>query len=262
MESAELSKFLEGVGNAIHSINTIAVALALLPKDGEVEVPQELNISWKPSNIQNSKIMSRRFAEKSAYVYAAENLFVYIDNISKNPFWIYEDINFGSDTKKAERVNNFLSEIPGINKSQAILCELLCHWRNRIVHFATSKARLSSNNRQYLESKKEQIYDKYHHFNVEMALDNFKNGKITLKDTSTLITISIVCARKVDEYFHKGHERITNINDIREILLDNSNFSNIYKQQQSQKRERQSKKWIELNFPYLSDEIKNNLFIK
>lgn len=54
MESLELKNTLSEIGAIVHSINTIAVSLSLMPNEG-VSVPESLNISWKPSNIELSK---------------------------------------------------------------------------------------------------------------------------------------------------------------------------------------------------------------
>ncbi len=203
MESIELKKFLKDVGDSVHSMNTIAVALSILPK-GSIKVPKGLEISWDPKSLENSKIMSRNYAERSSYVYAAESLFEYLENISKNPLWIYDGHDFKGEEKKAIKVYKFLKATPGITETMAILVELLCHWRNRIVHLNISNAGLSSNKKDSLKKERDNIYSNFHHFDIYEALDNFENKKITLKDTSTLITIAIKSVRLVDEYFLTG----------------------------------------------------------
>ena len=82
METIEFKKLIEDIGNTVHSMNSIAVALSVMPNT-EFKVPENLDVSWKPKNIEQSKKRARNFAGKSAYVYVAENLFEYLDNISK-----------------------------------------------------------------------------------------------------------------------------------------------------------------------------------
>ena len=257
METIELKKFLKDVGNSVHSMNTIAVALSLLP-DNDIVIPKGLEISWKPKNIEHSILMSRNFAERSAYVYASESLFEYLENISTHSFWSYPELNFKGDEKKAIKVYNFLINIPGITKSMAIMGELLCHWRNRIVHLNISNANISSNKKDFLLDCKTNIYNDFHHFDVSEALNNFNTKKITLKDVSTLITIMIQNVRLIDKHFFNG---IAN-NDLNELIKrfkKKDDFSLIFKQSASEKRERKIKRWIEVNYPYLSKKMKLDL---
>ena len=258
MESLELKKFMTDVGNSVHSMNTIAVALALLPNDNVV-TPDSLNISWNPKNIEYSKILARNYAERSSYVYAAESLFEYLKTISKNALWNYPEQNFQGDEKKGIKVYKFLKVIPGVSETMAILCELLSHWRNRIVHFNTSNASISSSKRRHLIKERDNIYDNFHHFDIIEALTHYDKRKITLKDSSTLITFSIKSARLVDEYFLNGISEIE-IGDIEKELLKDKSFQKIITQNESKKKTRQITKWININFPYLED-IKSSKLI-
>ena len=258
MESLELKDFLREVGNSVHSMNTIAVALSLLPVDSN-KIPDGLDISWDPKDIEYSKIMSRNYAERSSYVYAAENLFEYIENISKNPFWNYPNMNFEGEDKKAIKVYKFLKATPGITETMAILVELLCHWRNRIVHLNISNAGLSSNKKDHLKDERNNIFSNFHHFDILEALDNFNAKKITLKDVSTLITISIKSVRQIDEYFLAGIAN-KNVNSLKQYFEKDKNFQRIITQTQSEKKVRQLKHWININYPYLSAEKYEDIF--
>ena len=259
MESIELKKILKEIGESVHSMNTIAVALSYLPDKGKVKVPEGLDISWEPKNIKDSKFKSRNYAERSSYVYSAESLFEYLESISKNPFWAYPDINFIGEEKKALKVFNFLNSIPDIDKEMAILCELLCHWRNRIVHMNISNASISSKKRDYLMEKKDAIYNKYHHFDIKQALDNFDNKRITLKDASTLITLVIKCAKAIDKYFFQGISVDVSTNELIDTFKNDKSFDIIYKQAYSTKRNRQLSRWLEVNYPYLPDGKKETI---
>ncbi|ETN96872.1 hypothetical protein [Zhouia amylolytica] len=261
MESIELKKLLKEIGESVHSMNTIAVALSYLPDKGKIKVPEGLDISWEPKNIKDSKFKSRNYAERSSYVYSAESLFEYLEGISKNPFWTYPDINFIGEEKKALKVFNFLNSIPDIDKEMAILCELLCHWRNRIVHMNISNASISSKKRDYLTEKRDAIYNKYNHFDIEQALDNFDNKRITLKDASTLITIVIKCARAIDKHFFQGISVDVSPNELIDAFKTDKSFHIIYKQADSTKRNRQLSRWLEVNYPYLTD-VKKETILK
>ena len=258
METIEFKKLIEDIGNTVHSMNSIAVALSVMPNT-EFKVPENLDVSWKPKNIEQSKKRARNFAGKSAYVYVAENLFEYLDNISKNPLWKYPNINFKGEEKKAIKVYNFLSNIPGLSIEYTILAELICHWRNKIVHASTSNATLSSNKRDILITKKDEIYDSLHHFDTSIAISNYNSKKITLKDVSTLTTIVIKCCRAVDEYYFDGLSKISDFAEYEKIFAANVEFKEIYTQPKSEKRNRQIEKWLQLNYPYLEEDRKQKL---
>lgn len=260
MESLELKKFLKDIGNSVHSMNTIAVALSLLP-NRNVTIPEGLEISWNPKDLEYSKIMSRNYSERSSYVYAAESLFEYLDNISKNAFWNYPEHNFKGEDKKAIKVYKFLNSTPGITETMAVLCELLSHWRNRIVHLSVSNAELSSNKKEVLKNEKDEIYSNFHHFDILIALENFDNKKITLKDVSTLLTIAIKSARLIDRYYFSGiSER--DIDTLHKDFLKNVHLKKIINQNESKKKERQIEKWVSVNYPYLTEEKSKEILEK
>ncbi|CAM3879315.1 MULTISPECIES: hypothetical protein [Pseudoalteromonas] len=254
-ETKYLKVFLDDIGHSVHCMNTIAVSLSKLTQ--ETAPPKELNISWKPGNVNSSSINARRFAIKSSIVYSVESLFEYLSKISKDYFWPGTKKNFNEspkqNTSKADRVTDFLTGIPFIEKEWIILTELLCHWRNKVVHANSSNACISKSSKEYLEERSQQIFDDFHHFDVNIALDNFGNNKFTLKDVTTLITMLIKCARAVDAYFISTAKSLS-VSSIHEALLDNYSFQSIVKQQEGGKRYRQSIKWVELNYGFLGRE--------
>ncbi|HEX5328770.1 hypothetical protein [Sulfuricurvum sp.] len=257
-QTTYLNNFLNEVGHSVHCMNTIAVALSHLEED--TKVPDKLNISWESNNIEKSSINSRRFAIKSSIVYSIESFYEYLTKVSKDPSWLkskkaFTDTN-GKQLSKAERTVRLLKDIPTLQQEWIILVELLCHWRNRVVHAGSSNASISKASQQYLRSKEKQIYDNYHHFSVSIALENFNHNKFTLKDVTTLITIVIKCARKIDEEFILAikSKPYTEIID----SIDNKDFDVIKKQNESAKKIRQLEKWLSINYNYLSkDTIKN-----
>lgn len=256
-QTTYLNNFLNEVGHSVHCMNTIAVALSHLDKN--TKVPEQLNISWESNNIEQSSKNSRRFAIKSSIVFCIESFYEYLAKVSKDPFWLKSNKSF-NDSKglnnktlsKAERTVRLLKDISTVEKEWIILVELLCHWRNRVVHTSTSNAKISKSSRQYLLSKEDQIYNNYHHFSVSIALENFSQNKFTLKDATTLITIVIKCARKIDEEFFLAMtlKPYTDIIDI----IDSKEFDVIKKQNKSAKKNRQLEKWLSINYNFLSQE--------
>lgn len=261
MNTTSLNKFLDRIGKAVYCMNTITVSLSIMPED-DVRIPEGLDISWKSTNIEHGKTLSKNFVRRSCYVYVAESVFEYLDSISKNPFWVYEQITFmpkSENDSKATRVYTFLKSIPGITPEMAILSELLCHWRNKVIHGESSKAVLSSKKIDILRDKKDWIYDNLHHFDVDVAINNYNTQKVTLKDVSTLATIAIKCCRLVDEYYFQGINTTAVSDDFFKKLNECPSFRQVNNQTKSEKKDRQIRRWLLLNYPYLDEAKKMDL---
>lgn len=258
-ESKYLKSLLEEVGHSVHNLNTIAVSLSNLPESPSV--PSGMNIKWAPKSITSSSHNARRFAVRSAIVFSVEVLFEYLSQISNDKMWklLNNDRNFKVELKskdsKARRFSVFCEGIPGLEDEWRVLVELLCHWRNRIVHASTSKASLSAKDRQFLKSRADYFYSGFHHFDVEKTVKDFEADKVTLKEATTLITLLIKCARKIDEYYLGEMEHI-DIEIFKSELENNDDFVKIKSLSASTKRNRQLKKFINLELGHLSDETR------
>jgi len=264
METIEIKRFIREIGESVHSMNTIAVGLSKLNVDN-CDIPKGLEISWKPVDIETSKIKSRNYAERAAIIYSVESFFVYLETISQNPFWNHPEINFKKEHNKtkADKVYEFLDQIPKVSDEVKILAVLACHWRNKIVHSSSSNVKLDNGKIGRIRQLRDFVYENYHHFDINIALENYDNKKITLKDSSTLITILIIAARKIDEFFFDKFSYEKSVTTIKESLNDNENLSEIRKQQDSIKKTRQIKTFIGMSFPFLDqkqiDRIANEI---
>lgn len=254
-----LKYFLDDVGHSVHCMNTMAVALAELNSD--TKVASGLNISWSTADYKKSSINSRSFAVRSTIVYVVESLYEYLNKICKDVYWLDEK-SFNSpsfsDKSKAEKTKLFLSELPGIKLEWVIFAELLCHWRNRVVHANSSSAFISRADSSYLLLKKEEIYESYHHFDVEIALENYNIGKTTLKDVTTLTTFVINCVRAVDDYYI-ARLNASDLSLFTSRLSENNQFRLILSQAKSEKKSRQIRKFIEVNYPQFSLDLINSI---
>lgn len=257
-----LNNFLNDVGNSVHSMNSISVALSSLTES--TSVPKGLNISWNVGSVQATKEMSRNFAIRSTIVYVSESLTEYLKAISKSPLWNDANKIFSqmAGDGKALKKYNFLVGINNIEEEWPILVELMEHWRNRVVHSYTSNAKLSSKKRQKLRSLKSKIKSELHSFDIDEALNNFEKNKNTLKDVSTLSSVAIKCARAVEDYYLSILPDEKNIDLYIELLKKDENFNRISLQQKSEKKIRQIKKWLEINYDYLEERIKDSILEK
>ncbi len=256
-ESKYLKFVLNEIGYSVHNLNTIAVALSNLPANSAPN--SALNIKWKPKNLEQTCIAARRFAVRSSLVFAVEALFEYMSNISNDDLWKKLDFKLDFKTKlsandsKARRFSEFCKFIPEIEKEWYLLVELVCHWRNRIVHASTSSAGLSSSDKRFLESKSSFLYDNFYHFDVKKTLEDYDADKVTLKEATTLITFLIKCCRKIDEYYISSISNLS-IQVYSEVLDNDEQFSLLKKQVISAKRTRQIIKYIKIKLPHLSAE--------
>lgn len=253
-ETKYLQSVLDEIGYSVHNLNTIAVALSNLSSNHQVN--PTLNIKWEPKNVDKSSVAARRFAVRSSIVFAAESLFEYMHSISSDSLWKALDnkldfsVSLTAHDSKAKRFSEFCKSIPGINKEWYLLVELMCHWRNRIVHASTSKAQLSSSDTQFLQNKSIELYNNYHHFDVNKTLADYEADKVTLKEATTLIAFLIKCCRKIDEFYMSSISSLSN--DVYFDLLDqDEQFKQLIRQQPSNKRKRQMKKYISLKLSML-----------
>ncbi|MBA0035496.1 hypothetical protein HS962_04470 [Pantoea sp. BIGb0393] len=261
-ESKYLRSILDEIGYSVHNLNTIAVALSNLPSNS-VRDPS-LNIKWEPKGLEQSCVSARRFAVRSSLVFAVEALFEYMGSISSDLIRKKASINLdfktqrSSNDSKGKRFSDYCKSIPGIEKEWYLLVELMCHWRNRIVHASTSNAELSSSDKIFLESKSSDLYDNFYHFDVIKTLKDYSADKVTLKEATTLITFLIKCCRKIDEHYIASISKLNNQAYSEELDAD-ERFTKIRNQPNSSKRSRQIAKYININLPYLSDEKRNDL---
>lgn len=194
-----------------------------------------------------------------------ESFFVYLETISQNPFWNHPEINFKKEQNKtkADKVYEFLNQIPKVSDEAKILAELACHWRNKIVHSSSSNAKLDNGKIGRIRQLTDYVYENYHHFDINIALENYDKKRITLKDSSTLITILIIAAKIIDEFFFDEFSFEKSVTTIKESLKDTEILSEIRKQQESIKKTRQIKSFIRMSFPFLDqkqiDRIANEI---
>lgn len=255
MKSNEYREFRQNIGDSVHSLNTSSVALSLLPLDTK-SPPKGLEISWGPKDINNSIRLSRNYIERSAYIYAVESFYEYLQSLSENPFWLAKDINFKGEEKKAQKVYNFLKSIKTIPEEEIILSELACHWRNKIVH-RRSSACISKSKEKVLILKQNEIQSNFSNLDVILALENFRKHRITLKDVSTLITILLRSAKEINRFYYEKMDECNDVSIIIEQLAIIPEFTKLISQEKSEKKRRQISKWISINF-----ELKDELLLK
>jgi hypothetical protein len=194
IQSQPLHAFLNDVGEAVFSLNTIVVGLDAVETGHQK--PASLDISWNPDDRVAAARKSRKFALEAVLVRAAEALQQYILAVTRLPRFQDLRSKWDGDTSAAEKFRQTAKRLSP-NDHLVSGATLLIHWRNRVVH-AGSRARLSASDKTLLQESEAAIAEKYKGLNVDRLLAHFEEGRPTLKDVSSLIAISINLIRKLD----------------------------------------------------------------
>lgn len=194
MKTPTLKRYLDSVGKTVHYLNTIVVGLAGV--ENEIcKKPESLDVSWNPADPKSSSRSARAYVLKSSIVFVAAELSEYVNELSKLPV-CHQDIP--KDANKAERFRRLADHL-GITDADLVLGPLLIiHWRNRIIH-RSSNAQLSKIQKEQFKEASSEIAKKYKNLDSALTLSHFETGIPTLKDVSSLIAMSINCAKTMDE---------------------------------------------------------------
>lgn len=204
-----LADLLQVVGNGVADLNTIAVGLAAI---GQNHVkPEGLNISWTPKDPLIAARKARKAALHGAMVITVEALGEYVRAITKLPR--FESVTAEWNLRKpkpsaAQRFSElaqlvFVPICPVSNASEydtrfrTCCVMLLIHWRNRHVH-TDSNAELTHQEKQFVHNQADRIRDAYAGLDVDQLFGDFKVNRPTLKETTTLIAMTIQEVRSMD----------------------------------------------------------------
>jgi hypothetical protein len=194
MQTPALRQFLDEVGKVVHHLNSIAVGLSAVER-GLATKPMELDISWHPADLIASGRQARSFALRSTIVMVSELLGEYIAQVASFPSC--KNLVLppkGERDQKLEAVKNFFS----ISEPELFLGPLLIvHWRNRIIH-RKSNAGLTKSQRDQFVACKDVLLQSYKNLDPVQLLEHFNGNSPTLKDTSSLVAMTINFAKHVD----------------------------------------------------------------
>jgi hypothetical protein len=257
MESEGLKVFVKSVGDAVYSLNTICVGLNAVSK-GDVEKPADLTISWESSDYKQSAISARSFAVRSALVFVEEALleyFKYISNCPNQPTKIILAVKTDGAAKKVEKLS---SQVSNLEPYWAPIVILLIHWRNQVVH--NSNTSLSTVFRNILADNKDVIKTRHAAIDISQTLSNFDSKKITLKDFTTMIAVTIRYVRQLDFELSpniNSAESLRNQLINRDLVVD---FKNVIGVNGVDKQKKKFDNFIKSNFPSLIGGQSDTLF--
>lgn len=256
-----LADFLQVVGNGVADLNTIAVGLAAIgPHHAR---PEGLNISWAPKDPLVAARKARKAALQAAMVVTVEALGQYVRTITKLPR--FESLITGWSSKKpkpsaAERFSDlagllFIPICPVKDASEydtrfrTCCVMLLVHWRNRHVH-TDSNAELTHQEKQFIHTQEERICNAYAGLDLDRLFGDFKVNRPTLKETTTLIAMTIQEVRAMDA-------AVYNCRDSRDVQtwLDhyklNERIDKIQRESKPEKQRASVLRMLDTHAPYL-----------
>ena len=189
-----LREFLHGVGEAVANLNTTVVGLDAVEKGHEK--PSSLDISWHPADRSAAARKARRFVLEATLVRVSEAAATFIRAMAKLPRFTSVTARWNKNTSQAEKMADIAQHALGSEDYLLAGASLLVHWRNRIVHSST--AQLTPTQRKALVDASEEIEQKFARLSVERLLSDFERGLPTLKDVSSLISMTIRLVRALD----------------------------------------------------------------
>lgn len=196
MESDGLSKFLEIVGDAVHSVNTICVGLTAVSA-GSAQKPDDLTIGWSTSNPEIAASKARIFALRASLVFVEEALLKYLDFLKTCTTDNEKLLNALKTDGAAERVVEVSKFLFRVEPYWWPMVVLLVRWRNKVVHNSTIK--LTGHQKKLLVENAASLKKNHAGIDISTTLKNFESGQITLKDFTTLIAITVRFVRALDE---------------------------------------------------------------
>jgi hypothetical protein len=201
--SFALAQFMRDVGEAVANLNTVAVGLDAVEKGHKK--PDALNISWNPDDRIAAARKARKFVLESVLVHVSEAINQLVTALSKLPRFSKVRESWGAkgaDDSAAGKLTAIATEILGEGEFLVSGSALLIHWRNRIVH-ENSRAKLSHKLKMLLHENEEDILRRYDNLSIDCLLCHFENGRPTLKDVTTLISMTIGLAWRMDAKVHE-----------------------------------------------------------
>lgn len=209
-------QFQARLGSATYRLNTIFVGLEHVA-EGAGKLPHGAAISWaKPADSDKAKQaadQARIFACTAAMAFAVDVAEQYIFSIVQVSWLDFpmsvKEIATKAKTRPASEGGAYsLAE-----RAQAIcdhlgmscplllgLLDLLAKWRNKTIHSGERNVDIANDSRSAILEGAATMHEKYSHFDVALALENFKHKKLPVaKEITSLIAACQNFFRQIDE---------------------------------------------------------------
>jgi hypothetical protein len=253
MESEGLKEFLSTVGDAVHSVNTICVGLTSV-RSGKAVKPDDLTIGWSTSDPKNSASKARSFALKGSLVFVEEALLKYLD-------FLKLCTNENEPLRRALTTEGAADRVAAVTKHLSIerpywgpMVVLLVRWRNKVVH--NSSGKLTSNQKKVLLDNRVALKKNHADIDIEKTLEHFGENKITLKDFTTLIAITIRYVRALDSSLEPIIDTMYGFGERLKMKGLVSDYNKIFSHTSKSRREAKLNGFLRTHFPDTLDSFK------
>lgn len=267
-KSPFLKYFLNEIGKSVISINTIYVGLEGV-SNGKAKKPDLLSIYWDPKDLKTASTDAKYYIFHSSLVYIQASILSYFKSVNKISN-IYEDSS--SDAK--DKIKDIFAYVKKRDNSNELemywekILILLIDWRNKIVH---QKNNHKLNLDLFSEQECEKIKEKYANIDIKETIKHYNDNKITLKDVTTIISISINSVKTIDKIIF-SEDFFSDINNLIKII-DSGHLKTLYKILSANSEEKRIQKFRtfmqrgyrinifpkEINLDSLKDEISKYL---
>jgi hypothetical protein len=258
MNSDGLKQFLDRVGDAVHSVNTICVGLSGVAA-GVIVKPPDMTITWSSRDPTTASARARAFALRGALVFVQEALLDYLNFValcSNHSPDLSAALKVEGDAKRVTALSRFISDAEPYWEPLVVL---LIHWRNKVVH--NSRATLTAAQLKVLTCSADDIRGKHAGIDVARTITNFSSGKITLKDFTTLISVTIRFVRHVDRQLAP---KVTTWSDFKALLLRRGlerTFKAVMSANGFETRERKLKSFLRAEFPSVEISVAQEILL-
>jgi len=193
-------RFKDLLGHANHFLITILIGLNGIEK-GSVVHDDAFRAAWNPRDVLSSARRSRAFALDLGLVRSVDALDAYMSLCNQKPMVIQDD-TFRNQMHSAgrsvwEKLEAFLSNLPGSDSWLGALNRSAIAWRNRGVH-SLAENEISTEDRHILLSNAERISNQFRGLSARELLQHFDaNDGPTFKEVAGLIS----AAQKIVQHF-------------------------------------------------------------
>jgi len=212
MNSPYYKYFKKNSGKINHYFITSYVGVDLI--DDKTEVPKNLSTSWKPNDVESSKLQTNIFLRKSMITFTASTSESLIEDLYSNliPYTTYDYViseigNTKSVSKKIRLIQEAMTKKGVELNYDYFLFFTMIQWRNNIVH--KNKSKLNSEITSTLMKYKGDIMNDRSHLDISLLINNFnKFGTPTFKETISLVAATHRILEKIDELIFEDLNQI------------------------------------------------------
>jgi hypothetical protein len=177
-------------------LNTVVVGLDAVEKGHQK--PDEMYISWDPQDRRVAARLARKFTVEAFIVRVAESLKSYVKTVSKLPqFKSLSEKWQHCDIGAADKLGDICKAI-GTDENYLVSAgKLLIRWRNKVAHISVNN--LNPTDANNLLKSAEEISNQYAGLEIDRLIVHMKEGRPTIKDVSSLISMAINLADMIDK---------------------------------------------------------------